>query len=290
MDGQRRLEKDPATAEIFSAFFDKLMQYRNVRRASRETNLEYGCDRALRSWQMMIKNEVYSGELRGAKEFCEPYLSRTDWESLQKPDQMVKSARKDRVYLFAGLLRCPVCGNTLKANYKTYPADRSREFYSYRCNNKPLQRCTYYRAISERKLEKYLVENVVGEFMRYSTETALQDKEQKKNAKKKTDVKKLQEQLRRLNVIYLGGNMSDAEYGEQASALRKAIDEAEQAFMNGNAPTRTADLDRLRAMLSNGLNAVYYGLSRIEKQQFWRGIIKEIRFKDNQVSRILFKV
>ena len=129
IDGLRRLVRDPETEPATAAFWDKLQKYRNIRQAGREVNLEYGLGRAHKSWMAMARNEIYTGDFKGIKGFCSPYISRAAWEELQHPERMVKSAQGDRTYLFAGLIRCPVCGCTLKSNYKTYPNDRSKEYY-----------------------------------------------------------------------------------------------------------------------------------------------------------------
>ena len=55
---------------------------------------------------------------------------------------------------------CPVCVNTLKATFKTYPGDRNKEYNSYRCNNSRLRLCPFAHGLSERRIEKYLLTNI----------------------------------------------------------------------------------------------------------------------------------
>lgn len=284
IDGVRKLVKDPDVEPILNAFFEKLLKYRNMRRAIRETNLEFGCDRTHKSWQHMVKNEVYSGELRGVKDFCDPYITREDWESLQSPRQMVKSTQNNRHYLFAGLLRCPVCGFTLKATFKTYPNDRTKEYYGYRCNRKALGQCTYGRNFSERKLEKYLVQNIKSELEKYVARANIETKSPKQAPK--TDTTKLREQLRRLNVIYMNGNISDSDYNAQAATIKATIAEAEKAVEK---KAKAVDLEGIRNFLNSDFEEVYSTMERDEKQRFWRSIISEVHFNDNEVEEIIFK-
>lgn len=285
IDGARKLVKDPETEAAAATFWEKLVKYQNIRRAGRETNLEFGINRAHRSWMATVRNEIYTGDYKGISSFCPAYISREAWENLQKPELRIKSTQGNRCYLFVGLIRCPVCGCTLKANYKTYPKDRTKEFYSYRCSAKALGYCTYSRSISERKLEKYLLENLQKHLEEYSLQVRVSSRTEKKQ-KRKTDAGKLREQLRRLNNIYISGNMPDDEYNQQANIIRSAIAEAEREERTADKPV---DLDGIRALLGSGLNEQYQSLTRGERQLFWRSIIQEIRLNDNQVSEIIFK-
>lgn len=285
IDGLRRLVRDPETEPATAAFWDKLQKYRNIRQAGREVNLEYGLGRAHKSWMAMARNEIYTGDFKGIKGFCSPYISRAAWEELQHPERMVKSAQGDRTYLFAGLIRCPVCGCTLKSNYKTYPNDRSKEYYSYRCGNKSLGHCTYSRQLSERKLEKYMLQNIQAHLEQYAISTSARAPKNKP-PRKKIDVGKLREQLRRLNNIYISGNMSDSEYNAQAEVLRSAIAEAERKELS---EPRAVDLDAMRSLIGRDFAAHYADLTRQERQRLWRSIVQEIRLDDNQVCEIVFK-
>lgn len=285
-DGKQLLVKDPETEAAITAFWEKMIKYKNTRTAGREVNLEFGLRRAHKSWMSTVRNEIYTGEYRGVKEFCPAYISRKEWEALQHPELRIKSTQHNRCYLFVGLLRCPVCGNTLKANYKTYPNDRSKEYYSYRCNTTNLGYCTYSRHLSERKLERYLVSNIRGALEEYALKSEAKAAQRKKN-RNAVDTAKLKEQLRRLNNIYMAGNISDSEYQEQAATVKRLIAEAEQLEEESTKPIR---LDALRALLNDDFEAKYQELSREEKQRFWHEIISAIHFDDNQVSEITFKV
>ena len=285
IDGVRRLIKDPETEDAAQAFWDKLLKYQSIRRAGRETNLEYGLNRTHKSWTYAVRNEVYTGEYKGVKAFCPAYVSREAWENIQKPERRIKSTQGDRHYFFVGMIRCPVCGNTLKATFKTYPNDRTKEYYGYRCNARALGHCTFTRQFSERKLEKYLLANIQAHLDEYAAKINVSAKAPKKR-RKKTDTSKLREQLRRLNNIYIAGNIQDAEYNEQAEALRAAIAEADKEERMEDKPI---DLDGIRTMLGAGFQQHYQTFTRDERQRFWRSIIQEIHLDDNQVAEIIFK-
>ena len=110
---------------------------------------------------------------------------------------------------------------------------------------------------------------------------------EKKKPSKKNAVQKLHEQLRRLNQVFIAGNISDSEYAAQADALRSAISAAERQKVEDEKPV---NLDAMRQILGNDFEAHYKSLTREERQRFWRGIIEEIHLDDNQVSEIIFRV
>ena len=104
--------------------------------------------------------------------------------------------------------------------------------------------------------------------------------------KKKTDVAKLKEQLRRVNVSYQAGNMDDDEYLEKTKEIKAMIDKAsieEQSVSE-------IDLKPLKEFLNSGFNKIYNSLSGEEKQKLWRSIISEILYNGNDIVGIKFKV
>lgn len=285
IDGMRRLVKDPETEPAASAFWGALLKYDNIRRAARETNLEFGLTKAHRAWLNVVHNELYSGEYRGVKHFCPAYVSREDWERLQHQERRVKTARFGRIYLFSGLIRCPVCGGTLKASFRRYDRYPGKEYQHYRCNAKNLGSCTYNRSISERKIERYLLDNIKRHLDDYAISINVRAQAPKQQ-KRKADTGKLREQLRRLNNIYIAGNIPDSEYHEQAEVLRNAIADAEREEQGID---RTVNLDAIRTMLGGNFEDQYNSLERDEKQRFWRSIIEEVHLTDNKISEIVFK-
>lgn len=284
IDGVPRLVKDPELEDACVAFWDKLLKYRNIRMAGRETNLEYGLHRAHKSWMSTVRSDIYTGELHGVKDFCPAYIDREDWETLQHPEWRIKATQGNRCYLFVGLIRCPVCGNTLKANYKTYPNDRSKEYFSYRCSSHSLGYCPYNRTLSERKIEKYLLENLESELEYFLTDSDQLTK--KKAPHKKTDVKKLYEQLRRLNNIYIAGNIDDKEYSAQVNTIKSKIAEIERQEHQNE---KIIDLTGLLRYVREELPTAYDDMTREDRQRFWHEIIDHIQLEDNQVSRIIFR-
>lgn len=275
IDGVKRCVKNPATAPIVQDFWDYILKYNSVRKAGMFCCEKYGITRNYRSWTNTAKNDIYTGTFRGIEDYCEPYVSRADWERIIVGHQVIKKTqRPDRVYLFTGLIRCPCCGSTLKATFKTYPSDRSKEFYGYRCNNSRLRTCTFRHQLSERKIEKYLLENIYSQLSDCITEIEAAE-EKKQHSPNPQDVLLLRERLRRLNVIYLAGNLTDTEYAAETAKLKTAIDAAKTAETRNRPPNTQA----IKDFLSSNFLSIYTTLSKEDQRRIWRTIIEEIQIE-----------
>lgn len=281
-DGIKRCVKNPETAPIVQDFWDYVVKYNSVRKAGMYCCEKYGITRNYRSWMVTAKNELYTGTFRDVEDYCPAYVSRADWERIILGHQIIKKTQSpDRVYLFTGLIRCPDCGNTMKATFKTYPNDRSLEYNGYRCNNAKLHTCTFRHQLSERKIEKYLLENIVGEIESYITEAEIHQKE-KRPKPKVQDIIVLNEQLRRLNVIYIAGNIGDEDYAAETKRIKSAIEKAKQE----TAESRPVNVEGLKRFLASDFLSVYDTLTKEDQRRLWRSIIEEIYIENTTITGI----
>lgn len=282
IDGAKRCVKDPEKAPIVQDFWDYVIKYNSVRKAGMYCCEKYGITRNYRTWMVTARNELYTGTFHGVEDYCPAYISRADWERIILGHEIIKKTQSpDRVYLFTGLIRCPDCGNTLKATFKTYPNDRNKEYNGYRCNNGKLRTCTFHHQLSERKIEKYLLENIRRDLEAYVVQ--LEAKQTKKPPQPKIrDVLTLNEQLRRLNVIFIAGNISDAEYASETNRLKAEIEKARQA----EAENRPVDLDGIKQLLKSDFLSTYDSLPKEDKRRLWRSMIEEIYIDGTNVTGI----
>lgn len=285
IDGVRRLVIDPETEPIVSDFWDHVRKYNSVRLAGLFCNEKYGISRRYKSWTDLSRKELYTGTHRGVEDYCPAYISREDWEYVQQSHIKVKKTqRPERVYLFTGLLRCPGCGGTLKATFKTYPNDRSIEYKSYRCNNRKLGICGYHGNVSEKKLEKYLLANIKTELEYYIMEIEMKGPVEKPRDFA-AEIVKLNEQLRRLNTVYMNGNIDDSDYAKMSADLKKKIDKIRQEEKDDRPP----DIEVLKQFLNTDFESIYHTLSLEDRRRLWRSIISEIHVEGPNVKEIIFR-
>ena len=96
------------------------------------------------------------------------------------------------------------------------------------------------------------------------------------------DVVALTEQLRRTNVIYLAGNITDEEYAAETKRLKAEIEKARRAE-SGDRPT---DLTRIKELLQTDFLASYHTLDKEDQRRFWRSMIEEIYVEGANVTGI----
>lgn len=272
INGVKRCVKNPDTEPIVQDFWDYVVKYNSVRKAGMYVCQKYGITRNYRTWMVTARNELYTGTFHGVEDYCPAYVSRADWERIILGHEIIKKTQSpDRVYLFTGLIRCPVCGNTMKATFKTYPNDRSKEYNGYRCNNGKLRTCSFNHQLSERKIEKYLLNNIQALLEEHITTAEIAAKERRQQPKA-LDAVNLAEKLRRLNTIYMAGNISDDDYLAESRRLKAAIEKAKAQDEQDTPP----NLEALRAFLQSDFLTIYDSLSKEDRRRIWRSVIQEI--------------
>jgi DNA invertase Pin-like site-specific DNA recombinase len=279
-NGIPRLVKNPDLQDALDEFWELAIKYQNPSKAGKTVNMKYGLDRDIIHWQRLARNEIYTGTYKGVEGYCEPYVSREDWTAFMNRPK-IKQTQRGRVFLFTGMMKCPVCGRRLVSAFTSrVRKDGTRtESFQYRCH-KYQGTCTFHRCVGEKKLEAYLLDNLEklleGEIARVKLEQA------KPKKKKKTDVAKLREQLRRVNVAYIAGNMPDDEYIQNTKELNEQIKKAEELERIDPA---NKDTEQLRQVLEMDFRSIYEDLDQEDKRRFWRNIIQEIQVDENAVVK-----
>lgn len=278
IDGVKRLVKNEETREIAEYFFD-LVVSTSIRNAVIHTESKYNIHREHKGWYKMCKNEVYTGTYKGVEDYCEPYITKSQFDEINERGKRFRTAKNTRAYLFTGLIRCPLCGRRMISKF-CY-SSIGVEYYYYRCPNAMNKSCPT-KLLSEKNTEQYVLENVKKELEKFivSCETAAP----KKN-KKTTDVAKLKEQLRRVNVAYYAGNMDDDEYITKTKEIKKMIEKASAEEQN----EKPLDLTALKEFLNSDFETIYATLDKREQQRLWCSIIDELIYDGESVVGIKFK-
>jgi len=281
-NGVRRLVKDPTEEQMTQEFWDVLVKHNNLAEAIRYMHREYGVTKAQKTWTRIARSPFYCGVWDGVEDFCEPYVSMEDWLMIQETaERRRQDTRAKNIYLFSGMIRCPKCGAVLCGSYKTNTRNGKKyKYLSYRCRFK-FTTCEYKHSPSEKKVEKYLLKNLRPLMEKEIYEHELEKKKPKKKPKSKLPA--LKEKLRRLNVMYLAGNMSDDDYLKEDAELKAQIAKAENEL-----PPPERDITPLQELLNTKFEEIYQTFESEEKRRFWRGIIKEIKFDDKDIVDIVF--
>ena len=209
----------------------------------------YGTTFDHQSLLRLLRNPILKGEYRGNTAYCDPLIDADKWSDLQAViDRNVKHASDKRIYLFTGLIRCPVCGRRMGAFH-------SNGYNYYRCNKHYDNRCDMKHTVSEANTEKWLLENIEDDYKVYVT---IRPKQKKESPQKYKD------RLARLNDMYLMGNISKDEYKTKSADIQQKIAEIQKkpCLKTQNFASNWKDL--------------YQELDAEHRRSFWRNIVKEI--------------
>lgn len=275
-NGIMRLVKDEETEQAVNDFWDMIIKYNNVYKAGKYVNQTYGMQRTAKQWRYLFNREIYTGVYYGVEDFCEPYIDRELWQKIHN-NRPIKKAQ-NKIYLFTGLIKCPSCGKIMASRMSS----RGQTVYKgYRCKYADMDLCHNKKYISELKTEKYLLNNLEAMLKNEITKTEAERSAPK--PKPKTNIAKLKEELRKLNVVYMSGNMSDNEYIESSNQLKEVIAKAEK-----EAPSDDRDLTPLKKVLAMDVRNTYEKMGDEDRRRFWRTIIKEIVVEGNDVKSVIF--
>ena len=280
-DGVPRLVIDPETEDAVREFWRIVQEDNSIMTAGKIVNATFGLNRALKEWGRTFNNEMYQGNYKGVKDYCPRYITPEDWKRV-KAARTIKKSQKNRCYLFTGLIPCPKCGSVLSSNYKIYK-DNVREYYSYRCRHYAVRRCTNNQQVSEKRAEKWLLANVKDRLEAFILAAEVEEAAPK--PKPKRDKNKINEKIRRLNVVYMGGGKTDDDYLSELADLKAQLAAAERE----EEAVKPRNLAPLREFLASDFEELYLSLEREEKRQLWRSIIDHLVVEGNHVVDVIFK-
>ena len=234
---------------IVKEAIDHYMLNQSAHATTRLLNEKYGLYFTHDKLTKLFTNPLLKGCYRSNLAYCEPLLTASEWDRLQDVVRRnIKKSPRQRIYLFTGMIKCPVCGRRMCGVW-----DGSSKYY--RCPRHYYANCAMSHIIGEKKIEKWLLETVEDDF----------DIEVRQKPKqKKEDPKKYKDRLKRLNDIYLMGNISESEYREKSADLQRIIADLSKE------PKQVEDV------FVKDWKEVYMMLDEEHRRSFWRNLIKEV--------------
>lgn len=289
VDGHKAVVKDPDTSHMVVEFFNYFRTYGAKRKTVLHMQEMFGIDFSYSMLRTMLSSEFYIGKYRDNNNYCPAYLTLNEWEEIQAISRRnIRTNRSGRVYLFSGLLRCPICGQKLAGRGNKSIVNRKtrekREYIYYRCNNAYLNNlCTYTHNVSQILIEKYLLDNLENEFQDFCFRNVSVNAS-KKIDKKKRSAKQINAEIERLNFMFQKDRISFEYYNDQYEKLNKELDEIRVVV---DYPIK--DYSYLKNIFQSGVKNVYDALDLESKQAFWHDIIREIHIDENhQIDRVDF--
>ena len=276
----RHLVKDEEKAPILMDLLDYFETHQNKSGTLGYINLKYALAMSMDSLHGILTDTLLYGEYKGVADYVEPYITKERYDKIQ--GILARNARTfadtDRVYLFSGLIKCPSCHKNLSGNYTI--SNGKYECRFYRCNYARVKKiCPHTGSSAEKKLEKQLIANL-GKYINNEIVKveALKEIDAPAVANREREIKELQQEMDRLNMMFRKGRIEEDEYDRDYMKLEKALNKL-QAIEEGEAQER--NLDALKGLLETDYKTIYDNLDREHRKAFWRNIIKEFTVDEN---------
>ena len=271
VNGVRRLVKEEQWEDAVADLFAYYRKYRNYSATARHINQQYGTRFEIQAIKRIIRSPFYYGCYKDNDNFCEPYISKDDWQDLQQKRPVIRTAGNKRTeVLFSGMIRCPECNRLMRSCQKSH---RSGNVYRYyHCEYHSTKMCGFSKVKSENLIEEMLL-NRIDTFLA-EREAAMSDqKPEKKHSN--NNVSKYREELDRLNTMFLKGRISEEYYDTEYLRLNDLIGQYEASKQSHDI------VKHLRDVFVSDWKEMYKDLDKLHRKFFWRDVIRQIIVDDN---------
>ena len=251
---------DPEKADIVRRMYADYIRHGNLSQLIRDY-LPYDCPHSHDGTKKLLTNRAYIGEKDGISDYLVPIIDRETFERVQRMRGInVKSSQKE-VYIFSGLVICPVCGRKMGGVHK------NGKWLSYRCNHTRVQRCTYSHSHSEKGIEDYLLNTYRKD---------LEERYLHLVGVKKTDnsqkINSIHRKMDRLKDLYVNELIDIRTYREDLDKYK--------AELNALETPQEAHTEQIEELLNLNVYEIYKTLTKAQKRRLWRAVIKSITPKD----------
>lgn len=161
-------------------------------------------------------------------------------------------------YIFAGLLKCSECGSRLAGT-----SNKNGNKY-YRCRKHDRGDCIKKSSISEKKLEQYLLLNIVNLINKKFTEIETECKSIEEN---KDEIKSIKNKLNKLTDLYINDMIDKDYYNQEYVKYKNTLQLKESKQFNQSKKTNKET--QIKKLLDTNINNIYSTLSDNEKRILW---------------------
>jgi DNA invertase Pin-like site-specific DNA recombinase len=289
--GRKKVVHDPDEAEILKEIIDYFVTHQNRRKTLLYLNAKYHVGMSYNTLTILFKNTMLYGAYRDNPTYCEPYITRAEYDRLQDIMERngKKNTAKNREYIFGGLLICPVCGRRLAGGISA--GKNTKKYYKkYRCGNwRTSGGCSFNKALSEMTLEKKMLANIEKYLENAKLNIISVSDDEAPAPAEPFDVDEINAEIDRLNYSWQTGKIRNVEkYEEQYAVLLQRLDEAESVQRE----SIKKDYSHVESVLSAGWRDLYNQLDDTHKKAFWRSFIRSIEInwttENKEITRVNF--
>lgn len=223
----------------------------------------------------LLYSDLLFGTCRDNKNFCEPYYTEEEVIALRNISQ-IKHTPSGNIYLFTGLIRCPICGgsmNGLYSNRKSGTQGKRILYTYYRCSKGGKYKLHKMNSLNQDTVEKYLIDNLDAELNRYLIKAKTEAIPKKKNTDQQA---KLRAELERVNYMFEKGRLTTDEYEMKYNTLSNKLN----ALIRENNVNEDKVI-QLTQNIPENWRQLYEKLDLIGKQRFWHSILSDITIAED---------
>lgn len=271
---------DPEKADIARQVFQTYIDTGGISETLRKTE-GLGLPKTQRAMKKMLQNRKYIGECYGIENYHEAIIDKDTFALVQ--DMLKRNVRqaKTRTYIFSGLCTCSDCGRRLVGTTdKIKP--RNERYKVYRCmgHYRAIKDCVNSKSLNEKKLEKYLVENL--KTLAFA-DISVKDKRKATNYEKK--IANTEKKISRLKELYLNELITLDDYKHDLATYKADID----GFKAEARKYKGTDKKALYDLVGRNLADWYWTLTEDERRVIWRSVIDQIYFDNDKNIKIVFR-
>lgn len=261
----KKLVIDKETVNIVESIFSHFEIHQSKRSTMNFIRDELGVNLSYKTISNILSNSLYKGEYRGIVNYCPAIIDKKRFDKIQTVlKRNISTNTSNRIYLFSSLLVCNHCNHNL-GGFNT--KHNEKFFFNYRCNyNFYRKLCDNNRCISEKKIEKKIIEQFKIQLHEYIVDYEVK----KKNKPKKNNKTEIENKIKKLNDLYINDFITLEEYKEKHEFYKSKIIEDE-------CPQDEFNIESYKEMLNIDFKETYMNLDREDKRAFWRSFIKEIK-------------
>lgn len=288
-DGERHKYIGKRDDDIMCDLINYVLKNHSVRGGVLYINKKYNRTFGYNAVMGALTNEMICGSYKGNPNYCEPYITREEFEMLQKSiKRSPRTSPSEYAYIFTGLIQCPCCVRRLSGAHITNIHAKTKlryRYYGYRCQKyNQSHGCDFKTVVFEKRIEQEMLDSI--EKIIANKKAHANDVRVEAQRVSKYDIEALQQELSRLNYSWQKGRIkSIEEYDKRYDELMKQIDAANEEL---SALHDAPDYERIQRILDKGWKETYAALDAEHKRAFWRSFVEEIDIEwTKEVKRVV---
>lgn len=276
----KHLVIDPEKADIARQVFQTYIDTGGISETLRKMEGQ-GLPKTQRAMKKMLQNRKYIGECYGIENYHDAIIDKDTFALVQKLLKQNVRQSKTRTYIFSGLCTCSNCGRRMIGTTDRNKSKGTRyKIYICAGHYRAIKDCINSKSLNEKKLEKYLVENL--KTLAFA-DISVKDKRKATNYEKK--IANTEKKISRLKELYLNELITLDEYKHDLAAYKADID----TFSAEARKYKGTDKKALYDLVGRNVADWYWTLTEDERRVIWRSVIDQIYFDNDKNIKIVFR-